>query len=417
MGDNYKEPKLTYAIDSSGKMVNIGSVERGLSCKCRCPKCNEPLVAKLGHDGGRQPHFAHRKDSNCHGSYMSALHKLAEQIIEEEKAVMAPAYKIIDEQKLEFESVEVEQRVERKDLQPDIVGVTSNGLRWFIEIRNTHEVDKAKRAKLIESNITCLEIDVREQTLENLKSFLLESAECREWINNPNYESQIEEIKRQREEEKIKEYTSNPQYKYCDSKCKYRLYHRKCIYQKRIISQRGLDCVICNEEKKRKDEAEWLSQNAPLLYVDSQKVIVRESDYIIDNNSKPYYEEPVSYPQSNIIDALPFDRLWTIDEYYQQLQSTSYYETENGQLAEIVKYDRITNKILLLYRDPCELRTYCSFHIVIINVSNGNLIRNKVADFTNQRAAMDSYYQRLMGMRQYDSMMLSDEKTDNELPF
>ena len=182
MGAYYNEPKLTYAIDSSGKMVNIGSVERGLSCNCRCPKCNESLVAKLGHEGGRQPHFAHRKDSNCHGSYMSALHKLAEQIIEEEKAVMAPKYKIIEKKKLEFESVEVEQRVERKDLQPDIVGVTSNGLRWFVEIRNTHEVKEDKRAKLIESNITCLEIDVREQTLENLKSFLLESAECREWI-------------------------------------------------------------------------------------------------------------------------------------------------------------------------------------------------------------------------------------------
>jgi hypothetical protein len=77
---------------------------------------------------------------------MSALHKLAEQIIEEEKTVMVPAYKEIDKQKLEFEKVEVEQRVERKDLQPDVVGVTSDGLRWFIEIRNTHEVDEAKRA-------------------------------------------------------------------------------------------------------------------------------------------------------------------------------------------------------------------------------------------------------------------------------
>lgn len=193
---NNKEPKLTYALDSSDKMVHIGSVERGLSCNCRCPKCNEFLVAKLGHEGGRQSHFAHRKGSDCHGSYMSALHKLAEQIIEEEKAVMVPAYKEIDKQKLEFEKVEVEQRVERKDLQPDIVGVTSDGLRWFIEIRNTHEVNEAKSAKLIESNITCLEIDVREQTLENLKSFLLESTDGRVWINNPNYESQIAEAKR-----------------------------------------------------------------------------------------------------------------------------------------------------------------------------------------------------------------------------
>lgn len=194
MRDNYNEPPLTYALDSYDKMVHIGSVKRGLDCCCRCPKCNEYLEAKLGY-GGHQAHFSHQKDSDCHGSYMSALHKLAEQIIEKEKAVMVPTYKEIEKQKLEFEKVEVEQRVERKDLQPDIVGVTSDGLRWFIEIRNTHEVDEAKRAKLIDSNITCLEIDVREQTLENLKSFLLESTESREWINNPCYDAKIVDIK------------------------------------------------------------------------------------------------------------------------------------------------------------------------------------------------------------------------------
>lgn len=129
---------------------------------------------------------------------MTALHKLAEQIIKEEKAVMAPEYKEIAKQRLSFTQVEVEQRVERKDLQPDVVGITGDGMRWIIEIRNTHEVDEAKKAKLIESIITCLEIDVREQTLENLKSFILESAENREWINNPNYDAQILEAKRKR---------------------------------------------------------------------------------------------------------------------------------------------------------------------------------------------------------------------------
>ena len=57
---------------------------------------------------------------------MTALHKLAEQIIEEEKSVMVPAYKEICQQKISFEKVEIEQRVERKDLQPDIVGITAD---------------------------------------------------------------------------------------------------------------------------------------------------------------------------------------------------------------------------------------------------------------------------------------------------
>jgi hypothetical protein len=88
--------------------------------------------------------------------------------------------------------------VERKDLQPDVVGITEDEFRWHIEIRNTHEINDLKLIKIKESSITCLEIDVREQTLENLKSFLLDSTEKREWINNPNYDFLIEKIKRRR---------------------------------------------------------------------------------------------------------------------------------------------------------------------------------------------------------------------------
>ena len=56
-------------------------------------------------------------------------------------------------------------------------------------------------------------------------------------------------------------------------------------------------------------------------------------------------------------------------------------------------------------------------HLVIINVSNGNLLRNKVADFTNRRAALDSYYMRLRAMRTNVYMKRPEENSDNELPF
>lgn len=504
MKDNSKEPKLTYALDSSDKMVHIGSVERGLSCNCRCPKCNEFLVAKLGHEGGRQAHFAHRKGSDCHGSYMSALHKLAEQIIEEEMAVMVPAYKEIDKQKLEFEKVEVEQRVERKDLQPDVVGVTSDGLRWFIEIRNTHEVDETKRTKLIESNITCLEIDVREQTLENLKSFLLESTESREWINNPNYESQIAEAKRNKvsqverlileskeltipiyadtgtqiidvkevtsvskiddgiyarlkvislddvsyvfeigshdviettndsfrhdcnelriyidnlspdsvitldtldikwsyhfatekeRETRIKEYKSNPQYEVrpkadCYSKCKYRPFGGKCIYLVKTILCHGENYVVCKYKNT----------------MPSQSVTKRD--------------ESVVRSRCNLSHGtLPFDRYWTIGEVYAQLQSTRFCEVEKGLLVEIVKCDRTDNGILLICKDSRKVSALYPFHIATINVCDGKYIRKKVADFTNLKAAQDSYYTRLKAMRDRTYLKWPEEVDGGELPF
>ncbi|WP_288279846.1 hypothetical protein [uncultured Prevotella sp.] len=548
MRDNYKEPKLTYALDSSGKMVHIGCVERGLLCNCRCPKCNEFLVAKLGHEGGRQAHFAHVKGSDCHGSYMSALHKLAEQIIEEERAVMAPAYKEINKQKLEFETVEIEQRVERKDLQPDIVGVTSDGLRWFIEIRNTHEVGEAKRFKLIESNITCLEIDVREQTLENLKSFLLDSSENREWINNPNYDSQIAEAKRvkvsqvekllfdnqefvipeygkyeiqkvhfdklfvvnksddglfvrvkaystegipyilnigsqellnnmppsfQKEtdcnelainadsvysdstihscfldtkwlyhsqsekehEAKIREYRSNSQYEVrprtdCYSKCKYRPFFGKCIYSKEIISNQGVDYVVCQKERRRMEEFGDSSRNqinnsrsSSYTWPQSldrtyQKNKPKERNYTKISQIKPIQEASIAQSRSESLhDDLPFDRFWTIEEFLTQLNSTGSYETEKGLLAVVEKYHITGGGILLLYRDHAKVRTYCPFHLAIINVSKGNLIRNKVADFSNRKAALDSYYTRLDAMRSNVYLKRSEDNSDNGLPF
>ena len=78
-------------------------------------------------------------------------------------------------------------------MQPDIVGVTEDGIRWHIEIKNTSEVKDSKKAKIRESGINCLEIDVSGQSLDKdkLKAFLLDSAESRQWINNPFYDKKI----------------------------------------------------------------------------------------------------------------------------------------------------------------------------------------------------------------------------------
>ena len=190
MIEDYDNLPLTYALNKQNKMVYIEKVERGRACGCRCPFCKEPLDAKIGY-GGHAPHFAHQNDKKCKGSYMTALHMLAEQIIEEEKTVMAPSYKEIEKKKLAFKDVKVERREERKDLQPDIVGVSEDNLRWAIEIRNTHEIKPPKLNKIKESKISCMEIDVRGQSLESLRSFLLDSSDFRKWVNNPNYDEII----------------------------------------------------------------------------------------------------------------------------------------------------------------------------------------------------------------------------------
>ena len=533
MKGNQKDPKLTYALDALGKMIYIGNVDvekRGLSCNCRCPKCNEPLEAKLGYEGGRQAHFAHTKGSDCHGSYMTALHKLAEQIIEEEKAVMAPAYKEIGRQRLSFVQVEVEQRVERKDLQPDIVGITADGLRWAIEIRNTHEVKETKTAKLVESNITCLEIDVREQKLEDLKSFILESAENREWINNPNYDAQIDESNRKRvskvekyllgcteltipayedydsrkisiketfvlsktddmffsqvkvlssdgipyifnigsqdiletninihreheadcnelsivtdnisledviyssaldlswsyhfvtekeQEEKAKKFRNNPKYEVkpslcCISECK-RSYKGKCIYKKDIITLKSVSYVVCDKEKRLRDEEDYQ---------------LHQRNRNDDSERTPHVKLPIVKQETEksqvhsqgkaSTEKLPFEKFWTIDEYYEYLMSSNSYETEKGHYFEIMKCDKAGDKILLLYKTPVEVKTITPYHIAVISTDNGNMIRNDVAVFTNQNSAINSYYERLSSSRNSMCYQSAKKIDDKDLPF
>ena len=80
---------LTYALDAHGKMVYIEDVSNGLACKCRCPQCQEPLIAKNGGEI-REHHFAHVSGNECEGAYETAFHLLAKEIISQEKSVMVP---------------------------------------------------------------------------------------------------------------------------------------------------------------------------------------------------------------------------------------------------------------------------------------------------------------------------------------
>lgn len=466
MKRNHKEPLLTYALNASGRMVHINDVKRGLACNCSCPKCKEPLEAKLGY-GGRQPHFSHGKGADCSGSYMTALHKLAEQILKEEKAVMVPAYKSIDGCILAFERVEIEQRVERKDLQPDIVGITADGLRWFVEIRNTHEVDERKRNKLIESDITCLEIDVREQTLENLKSFLLDSADSREWLNNPIYEKRVTEINRNRVSEIVKRLIDNPVLRVYAGEDVVLKDHSVSISEDRLyasvkaISSNGVPYLFhignndviahilprrdCNEFTI--DTEKYISNEGSIPvsemgikyrlgiirsqyshnYLDSAETKNVSCSYkkmrgvdvanLVNSPKRRPIEESGSLG-SKQIDVLPLERPELVEEYYKQLLSAEYYKTDEGYIADIVRCDETKMGIILLYKDnPAEIRTYLPFHIVIISSKNGNLSRNKVADFTNEKTAIVQYNNRLKAMREnvYLNRTLGDAQ--GGLPF
>lgn len=404
MKDKEKEPPLTHALGPSGRLVSIKSVKNGLACNCRCPKCHEYLMAKKGEV--RLYHFAHMDDSVCHGAYMSALHIRAEEIIEERKAVMVPHYKDIEEKRLNFIEVEVEKRVDRKDIQPDIVGITEDGVRWAIEILNTHEVNDVKIAKLKESGLNCLEIDVSDQQIEELECFLLESVYGRAWINIPYYDSLIDK----RRIELFKEYEDNTQYKirpksYCKESCNYRISNDKCICLERILPVGGEEYSVCNVEKKRKTEEE------SDVYIRENKNKEKLSKFV------PPRTEEAFLPQNIVTnDNLPFARFWNIEDYYNYLSKERIYEYEDGKFATIYACDKTQYRIIFLYVEPKGSRHFLRYHISIIFVSNGQLRISRL-DYKDMDTALSDYDVHLNIIRQEDELGRASEIDDDNLPF
>ena len=412
MEGKQKEPKLTYALNELGKMVSIDSVESGLSCNCRCPcpECNELLIAKHGH-GVRKPHFAHKGGTDCPGAYMSALHKLAEQIIDEEKAVMAPAYKEMKAQKLSFVNTEVEERNDRNDVQPDVVGETDDELRWLIEIRYTSEVDNKKKEKLIESKLTCLEIDFQKQKLENLKTFLLESTEDRTWINNPNYESLIDlgkkEISQKYPGDSFEIKTKGA----CSSKCQYELNNGKCIYMVESIPYKGIDFVVCDVLKRQKDKAISPNNNTD------------EDKSINEASNKPDGNLPMSKILKMISSFLEhvqlenphLEKSWTNERYYECLLLTKSFEYENDHWIGVAKCDKTSNGILILLKETSEKKILWPYHIVTVSVGNDEIKYEKGNDYFTETDALKAYDDRIKYFQNNAHYSQTDD--DNDLPF
>ena len=206
-----------YAFNKNNKLVYIDDVENGKSCDCHCPCCKEELIAK-NRGNVKDHHFAHISGSDCAGYKETLLHIWSKQIIEEYKTLSIPKYKSevggallltpydekdfsLVEQKLQFVSVEIEQRTEINELRPDIIGVTNNGLTLWIEICVTHKCSAEKISCIKDNNINCIEITIPDDidTKESLIEFLINSndSDFKCFINYPFGENIIQKNKKE----------------------------------------------------------------------------------------------------------------------------------------------------------------------------------------------------------------------------
>ena len=178
---------FSWAENAVGKMVHVDDVPRGLLCNCTCPHCHEKLMAR--HGDIREHGFAHHSENrgaNLKICYMVILYKLAEQIIQTHKKILAPSYYGIFPQKvLEFVDVKIDSRYEREDKQPDVIANTSDGKQYLIEFTFDYKVQHKKAIDY--KNLNCLEINLSGQTLESVEKFLLEDTSDRKWLNNQDY--------------------------------------------------------------------------------------------------------------------------------------------------------------------------------------------------------------------------------------
>ena len=196
-------------------LLFVDDVPNGLKCNCVCSHCGKELIARNNPRNKREHHFAHRGGADCKGARMTTLHKLAQQVIKEERRIMLPAY---DKQFVQkgarlgtYDEVELEVlcKAENSNRRPDCIGYNDNRRQnTWIEIFCQHQIDPIKREEIIQNRQYCIEINFKDllntnYTKESVKNRLLTCFEDREWICHPEWDD--EEKRKEEEEKRIQE--------------------------------------------------------------------------------------------------------------------------------------------------------------------------------------------------------------------
>jgi uncharacterized protein (DUF2384 family) len=182
--------KVPFARCADGIARHVTAIPALYAGPFRCLDCEERLTLRRPRD--KRAHFAHRPDSLCAGE--TALHRYAKDLLEQRKTLTLPALTLQEEGLSEsvfklgvyaFEGVVPERNL--GTFQPDAI-VTYQGAELAVEFLVSHAVGEEKRAKVLERDISMVEVDLSQVragqvSAEELDELILHSAP-RRWIHH-----------------------------------------------------------------------------------------------------------------------------------------------------------------------------------------------------------------------------------------
>lgn len=193
--------RLAYGEKPDGTIVHINDVPSGLACDCRCPACGDTLVAHKGPK--KRHHFAHLAATECHHATETALHKLAKEILNEERRLWVPEVTAEHEgvflPKHRARYLDLEDAILEKPLEgmvPDVM-VRKSGRELLVEIFVTHRCGAEKIGRIRARGSAALEIDLsrlpRDAPKDVVARAIIRQAP-RQWLFNSRLEAAKAEL-------------------------------------------------------------------------------------------------------------------------------------------------------------------------------------------------------------------------------
>lgn len=156
--------------------VRVDGLPSGLACNCYCAKCGARFEAVHPSSPSRRSYFRHHKSEDCGGSFESAVHLMAKQVLLQNKCLMLPYLKVrpsrslwqigsfvtqeemvVERQLVTFDRVEDEVWIDGRI--PDIV-MWKNDRKLLVEVFVTHDISEEKLQWLRQQDVATVRINL-----------------------------------------------------------------------------------------------------------------------------------------------------------------------------------------------------------------------------------------------------------------